>query len=656
MQGPPSGRRRRQRDAASESTARSAPSPGRRKWIVASAIVVVAVVIGVAIGSRFQGDPPVPSSPPVESAPQAPPIAALPSSPFLNVHQGTYVGSDTCRQCHEEEHDSFRQTGMGRSMAEIVAAHEPPDASVEHRATSRRYETIHDGKTLRHRELLVRTDREPIVVNDHPVAYVIGSGHHARGYLVEIDGFLVESPLTWYTSRQAWDMSPGYEDVRQMGFQRPVDQSCLVCHAGRSSAIGGTFHRMKIHEQAISCERCHGPGSIHVARQEAVAAGKAVVDGAQADAKIDYTIVNPKHLSRELAGDVCAQCHLRSVASSLVRGRELDDFRPGIPLSAIRVDYRLAQAGDEMSVVGHVAQMRASRCYQQSQMTCMSCHNPHDMPPQQQQVDYYRQRCLACHDLQDCRVEPAERSRISAENDCVHCHMPRSPVDIPHVAFTHHRIGIHDLSQLDEESPAPPRREPSELEPLDDLSSWSQAERDRALGLAYLELTQTDAGAPFAKHYRQQGQELISAAWDAGLRDADLAAPLAQSAGTAGDERAITFAEHVLAQKNVPARLRGNALLVKTDWLRRRGQIAQAADTVREVTRLRRWPSDWVLLGQLEQQAGNQPAAVAAIEKAAEIDPLRGDCHQALVDYYRQTGNQERIRWHEALLPRSVAP
>jgi hypothetical protein len=68
---------------------------------------------------------------------------------------------------------------------------------------------------------------------------------------VEVDGFLHESPLTWYTARKKWDMSPGYDFPTHWSFERPVKVGCLNCHAGRVEAAGGTVHKMTIHEQAI---------------------------------------------------------------------------------------------------------------------------------------------------------------------------------------------------------------------------------------------------------------------------------------------------------------------------------------------------------------------------------------------------------------------
>jgi hypothetical protein len=572
-----------------------------------------------------------------------------PASPFPSTREGTYVGSAKCVECHQEEHEGFRHSGMGRSLAKLDPDEQPPDGAVDHPLSQRRYEVVRrDGKMV-HRELLVRDGRQ-VLLQEHPVAYVIGSGNHARGYLVEVDGFLVESPLTWYASRAAWDMSPGYDAPQQLGFQRPVDQGCLVCHAGRSRPLEGTFHRLEISEQWISCERCHGPGSLHVAKQ--AGADNTPTRPATTAAPADDTIVNPKHLSRELADDVCAQCHLRSVASCLVRDRDLADFRPGLPLSAVRIDFRLGRVSDPMSVVGHVQQMRASRCYQQSQMTCTTCHDPHALPPQEQQALYYRGKCLSCHNLEDCHVDPAERARASADNNCLTCHMPRSPIDIPHLAFTHHRVGIHDLARLGQPpEETPPPAAPQELVPLADLSGWSEADRARVLGSAYLELSQSKEGAPWGKEYQQRSLDFLVTAWEAGLRDPDLAAKLAQFTSVVGDARAIDFAEHVLAHENLPARQRGNALVAKAEWHKQRGEFSLAAEAARELTKLRRAASDWELLAEMEQKNGRRTESMAAIEKTLEIDPLRTPLRRALADLYRRQGNLEKARWHEERMP-----
>src|SRR5262249_35979129 len=160
-----------------------------------------------------------------------------------------------------------RRTGMGRSMAPVDPEREPPDGAYDHPPSKRRYQVVRKDGRLLHRELLRTEGPEEVVLSEYPVTYVVGSGRHSRTYLVEADGFLVESPVTWYASGKGWGMSPGYDREDHAGFERAVGESCLICHAGQARAAGGSLHRMEVHEAAIGCERCHGPGALHVERQ-----------------------------------------------------------------------------------------------------------------------------------------------------------------------------------------------------------------------------------------------------------------------------------------------------------------------------------------------------------------------------------------------------
>ena len=141
----------------------------------------------------------------------------------------------------------------------------------------------------------------------------------------------------------------------------------------------GNEYDVEVIEPAIGCERCHGPGELHVAWHEGALpnlysdAGRSTpAEGAK-----DNTIVNPARLSRELSEAVCQQCHLQGDVQVTVRGRRHDSFRPGFPLSDFRHEYRLFASSD-MTVVGHVEQMQQSRCYTESDsLTCTTCHDPH---------------------------------------------------------------------------------------------------------------------------------------------------------------------------------------------------------------------------------------------------------------------------------------
>ena len=64
-------------------------------------------------------------------------------------------------------------------------------------------------------------------------------------------------------------MSPGYDRKDHQSFERPVGETCLFCHSGKPELAGKSINRVHFKELSIGCERCHGPGSLHVSRHAA---------------------------------------------------------------------------------------------------------------------------------------------------------------------------------------------------------------------------------------------------------------------------------------------------------------------------------------------------------------------------------------------------
>jgi hypothetical protein len=559
-------------------------------------------------------------------------VPPLSSSPFLNTGaEASFVGSEACRSCHATRDVSFRRTGMGRSMAEVNPEREPADGAFEHPPSRRQYQVRRRDGRLWHRELLLVPGAE-VVLSEFPVKYVVGSGQHARTYLVEADGFLVESPVTWYASRQAWDMSPGYEGPDQQGFARSMGEACLMCHAGQAEAVERSLHRMRVHEAAIGCERCHGPGSVHVERRNG---------GARPLDRIDHTIVNPSHLPRPLAEAICQQCHLQTGAMVFGRGRKAADFRPGLPLQDFRQDYTLETPDSAMTVVGHVEQMHLSRCYQRSEtFSCLTCHNPHNEPPSSQRVSYYKAICLDCHRPEQCTVPAARLHKESPANNCLQCHMPQSPTDIPHVAFTHHRVGIHDRPAAAKGNPAGS----GVLRPVLDLSRLPEIDQKRSLGLGYLEIAK-GAGDPAS--YQERGLKLLREVRRKGLRDPVVDAALARLGFENGDQDAVGLAASALSFPQLPAHDRCNALLVIAGSRLQQGKHQEVVKVLSELTRLRRFPVDWLLRADCEKALGNDDGMVEALEMATRINPRLWKIHGHLAEYYRQHGDDKRAGWHQ---------
>ncbi|HEV3146567.1 MAG TPA: multiheme c-type cytochrome [Gemmataceae bacterium] len=556
------------------------------------------------------------------------PIPPFTKSAFLNTGPDAhYVGIETCKSCHAERYESYLLTPHSRALADVDAKMEPPDARFEHKASGRSFRVYRQGDQFRHEEWLRTADGREIGRIDLPVRYRIGSGNFTRSFLVEVDGFLHESPLTWYTSRQSWDLSPGYDFPMHASFERPVTIGCLSCHSGRADAQDGAVHRFAIREHSIGCESCHGPGSLHVDYYRA----------GNRTAAEDRTIVNPGKISRTEQESVCAACHLNSVATVYLRGRGVHDFRPGMALSDVRVDYRFDSGTERMKVVGHIEQLRRSFCYQKSNdLSCLTCHDPHAGAKPKDSVAFYRQKCLNCHSLEACRLAPAERRKRDSQDNCMACHMPRGNTDIPHVAFTHHRIGRHA------ETPEPVSQRVPELVPIGDVSRLSELDQKRNLGLAYLSLlTSSDTQPAQAVTFRQRARELLQFVDKSNLRDGPTAAGLAALAWNDKDfPAAAAFARKALETNDLRAEEHADVLLIQANCSIQEKRYDRAIETLTELIKLRRYSGDWRLLGMCYLEQADLPKALAAFRQALAIRPWRADVHLGLEQVYRRMGDE----------------
>ena len=377
------------------------------------------------------------------SVPKVAVTEEAPSSLWRNVYDSTahYAGMQACRGCHEEVYKTFILTGMGQSFGvatrvKSAADFNPAHALVYDTALDYYYKPYWDRDSffiMEYRLVGLDTVHKRI----QKVDYVVGSGQHTNSHIFTVNGYFYQAPITFYTQKHRWDLAPGFEKGASSRFQRLIQLECMSCHNGYPNFVEGSENKYNTIQTGIDCERCHGPGSLHVAEKQL---GK-IIDTSKGP---DYSIVNPRRLPPELQNNVCQRCHLQGIAV-LNDGKSFYDFHPGMKLSEVMNVFMPQYEGaqDKMIMASHVERMKKSQCYVQSgKLSCINCHNPHisvKFTPRTQYIN----ACNACHGSAAAQLQCKEttQARAAKNNDCITCHMPHNgSIDIPHVAVTDHFI------------------------------------------------------------------------------------------------------------------------------------------------------------------------------------------------------------------------
>ncbi len=186
-------------------------------------------------------------------------------------------------------------------------------------------------------------------------------------------------PLAWNQRARGWIAAPDYS-TDQGG---TWSQSCSGCHeVGLRLALDATGHVASYSSAGanIGCEKCHGPGSAHVA--------------ASGDPKL---IVNPRHLTAQAEREVCAQCHSQGVSSVSPAGafgfawndqaaagggnfiagvHALSGFQAGPSFGDPGFYWpALFPSSDHLTAVDVGASVHANNAYEK--LTCAECHSGH---------------------------------------------------------------------------------------------------------------------------------------------------------------------------------------------------------------------------------------------------------------------------------------
>lgn len=336
-------------------------------------------------------------------------------SPGFWPTKGTYareefVGEPLCAKCHANEAATWATSPM--AQASVL----PKDSAVLQQFPNM---ALHSGpysfaitKTASDWNFSVTDGSQTI---SEPILWAFGFNHKGQAFLLEHDGGIYDTRLSYYNGLHDLDIATGHPRgtpptlEAALGRRMPLFETshCFGCHA-TASTIRGKFdpHHATM---GVTCEACHGPGAKHVA---AMRAGK-IEEGRRA-------IFNPATLGPVASVDFCGACHRTwgDVLEAGTTGVRNVRFQP----------YRLER----------------SRCWRQgdARLKCTTCHNPHQ--PVVRDAAFYDAKCLACHVAAGAQVtadHPGKACPV-ATKACVTCHMPPAVIPTMHAPFTDHRIRI----------------------------------------------------------------------------------------------------------------------------------------------------------------------------------------------------------------------
>jgi predicted CXXCH cytochrome family protein len=336
--------------------------------------------------------------------------------------EATYVGAKECQNCHRGVATSHADTRHALTLQDAKPATILADFS--------------QGEELR--QVQIPGEDSPRAFTADDVALVVGSGRYVQRYLYQVDkNQYMVLPAEWNVTEQQWEpytLATNWPDPAY-----DWNQNCAGCHT-----TGMNVERGRWKDDAVQCEACHGPGSIHV--KTARDAGRNP-DDSQLVAIRSAIVVSPD-------AQVCGQCHSQGTSTS-------DDhpypvgYRPGQDLST---SFTLSMPNDtaHWRASGHAASqnMQYNEWLQSShakalqtmenssyaQDSCLECHSAdyrltEKMRAEQEagdragpppdavtlQTARYGVTCTSCHDMHG---DEGQDYQLTAEPYalCVSCH------------------------------------------------------------------------------------------------------------------------------------------------------------------------------------------------------------------------------------------
>ncbi len=408
--------------------------------------------------------PYVPS--PAEGQPGSLPLGSL--KPTKAVSSGAdffrgaqYVGSKACQQCHAKQYDEWGTTWhakmIRRPSPHVVVGdfnnvvHTFPKIEAD-RTDGKGVATIDPSVRLWNRDgkyYFTLLDRDnPANEVSYEVDLVIG-GNWDQHYEALVEGQHFPSPMRWAVGDRSWliggyrpgdwfkaDGTPGGAPRKpnELKKSRASQAKCVMCHeTGFTPTRDPATQKWvgKPVELGIGCEKCHGPGSLHV---------EANRDPTRKDpGKIVHGTKDLNTLQQTM---LCAQCHGRNTNKKEKDLAFQVGFLPGDVDMASRVSFWTYDDSDPdhnkyfwptnwaRRNRQQWQDFRLSKHFTKTEVTCLTCHTFHGKWEPRQLRVARADLCVQCHTESGMAKMPNAElyaGSIMAQRGvtCADCHMAK---------------------------------------------------------------------------------------------------------------------------------------------------------------------------------------------------------------------------------------
>lgn len=341
------------------------------------------------------------------------------STTFEDIRGKEYAGASSCITCHKNITESYVHTAHHNTSR--ISSAENIKGSFTPRVNEFLYSDSMKVIMEKKGDKFYQTAYvNGIETESHPFDITIGSGRKAQTYLYHAGDEIRQLPISYFVPASSWANSPGFP-ANTIFFSRNIPSKCFGCHASAANVEVVQTGSLELSENylpgqqllSIDCERCHGPAKLHVEYHTA-----------HPDERVAKFVPVIKTLTRQQKIDMCGICH----SGNKKEEKSVFEFKPGDDLRDYQEPDFMHADVNKMDVHGNQVQLlMGSKCYQQSKdLTCLSCHNPHN--DEEQNIALFSQKCMTCHTEAKhnfCTMKPPPG--VLLQSNCIDCHMPALP-------------------------------------------------------------------------------------------------------------------------------------------------------------------------------------------------------------------------------------